>query len=113
FKDTYFYEKFERYKHYYEKEYYKFDMQVNKNHKNELFEFIDNTNIKIGKKNIKFLEIMKGNASNDNFVKNVFFRGCENINSGIDKGSPNKTQQLDKLWISNAFGSFKEEIHSE
>lgn len=118
FKDTYFYEEFSGYKDYYEKEYYKFDMQVNKikayhkNHKNELFEFIDNTNIKIGKKNIKFLEIMKGNASNDNFVKNVFFRGCENINSGIDKGSPKEEQQLNIYWLSNAFGSFKEQMNS-
>ena len=36
------------------------------------------------------------------------FTGCENINSGIDKGAPKK--QLDDLYIVNAFGTTKEEI---
>lgn len=40
----------------------------------------------------------------------VFFKGCENTNSGIDKGAPPDKQQLKNLWISNAFGSFKEKI---
>jgi len=47
-----------------------------------------------------------GNKEVKEFVKKVFLRGCENINSGIDKGSP-REQVNGTLWISNAFGSFK------
>lgn len=52
-------------------------------------------------------------ANNDNkntkeAIKKVLMRGCENINSGIDKGAPVET--LSTLWISNAFGSFKSEV---
>lgn len=39
------------------------------------------------------------------------FRGCENVNSGIDKGAPKK--QLNNLQIANAFGTTKEEIISK
>ncbi|NSW90414.1 MAG: CRISPR-associated protein Csx11 [Firmicutes bacterium] len=56
-------------------------------------------------------EIIYGDAlpeAKQNKLNNIFFRGCENINSGIDKGVPKK--QLNNLWISNAFGSFNEEI---
>ena len=35
-------------------------------------------------------------------------RGCEGVNSGIDKGAPK--DQLDELYISNAFGTFKEKV---
>lgn len=42
------------------------------------------------------------------FVENMLFHGCENINSGIDKGTPK--EKLENLRISNAFGSFKEEV---
>jgi len=48
-----------------------------------------------------------------NFVKNILFHGCENVNSGIDKGEPLEKQKLKNLWISNAFGSFKEEVKEE
>lgn len=61
------------------------------------------------KKVIDLFEIIKGKDSNEEFVKNVFFRGCENINSGIDKGYPEK-QLEETLWIANAFGSFRENI---
>ena len=51
-----------------------------------------------------------GRPEVEKFVKNIFFHGCENINSGIDKGPPPDKQQLKELWISNAFGSFKKEM---
>jgi CRISPR-associated Csx11 family protein len=59
--------------------------------------------------NLKMKEIMQGRESSSDFVQKIFFRGCENINSGIDKGSP-KEQLKNKLWISNAFGSFKKNV---
>ncbi len=53
-----------------------------------------------------------GRQEVEKIVNNIFFHGCENINSGIDKGPPPDTdnQQLKELWISNAFGSFKKEM---
>ena len=62
-----------------------------------------------GKDRINWIEFLKGKASEENFIKKIFFRGCENINSGIDKGNP-KSQLKGKLWIANAFGTFKKEI---
>ncbi|KHO62654.1 CRISPR-associated protein, Csx11 family [Thermoanaerobacter sp. YS13] len=61
---------------------------------------------------IKMKEIMQGGESSLDFVNKIFFRGCENINSGIDKGSPKK-QLEGNLWISNAFGSFKKNVESQ
>jgi len=68
---------------------------------------IVNNNIK----ELEWSEFFKGDAieknSNGNeFITKIFFRGCENINSGIDKGSP-KEQLKDIFWLSNAFGAFK------
>lgn len=62
--------------------------------------------------NLKLKEIMQGGESSLDFVKKIFFRGCENINSGIEKGSP-KEQLEGNLWISNAFGSFKKNVESQ
>jgi len=63
-------------------------------------------------KELKINEIMLGGESNNNFVKKIFFRGCENINSGIDKGNP--VEHLKPpLWLSNAFGSFKHKIEEK
>ena len=59
-------------------------------------------------RDIKIEEIMKGNQSSKKIGKQTFFRGCENINSGVDKGSPK--EQLDSLWSSNAFGSHKRKL---
>jgi len=57
-------------------------------------------------------EFFKGDNSEVDFIEKVFFRGCENINSGIDKGNP--VEQLKPpLWLSNAFGSFKHKIKEE
>lgn len=116
FKDIFGYEKFGKYNVYYNKGYYKLDMQINKisqNSNNILLDFINNADINIKNKRINFIEIMKGNVSNEEFVKKVFVRGCENINSGIDKGNPDENkQQLEILWLSNAFGSYKEQVNS-
>ena len=61
---------------------------------------------------LDWIEFFKGDASEKEFIEKIFFRGCENINSGIDKGSPNK-QLEPPLWLANAFGSFKEEINEK
>lgn len=49
-----------------------------------------------------------GDAYKHDFIDKIMFKGCENVNSGIDKGSPKR--QLDSLNIVNAFGSIKEKI---
>lgn len=61
---------------------------------------------------IDFFEFIKGSSSSEQFVKSVFFRGCENINSGIDKGAPSSGEQQLKgvLWLANAFGSFRNRV---
>ncbi len=46
--------------------------------------------------------------SKKNILNKIFFTGCENTNSGIDKGAPKN--QCNNLWISNAFGGFHQEI---
>ncbi|HSH35975.1 CRISPR-associated protein Csx11, partial [Schnuerera sp.] len=82
----------------------------------ELKDFFNKTEIKLKFKNknneieenLTLTDIVKGNVSDKGLIKNVMFRGCENINSGIDKGAPKK--QLDNLHIVNAFGTTKEEI---
>lgn len=89
-------------------------------YKEKLKEFFK-TEVKLWKfKDLTIRTIVYGNAISDvpeannisedviNFVQGVFFRGCENINSGIDKGAPK--DQLKRLWISNAFGGYKKEI---
>lgn len=84
------------------KDYYKF-------FKKELSEIDGNfekffyENIKLpDSSKVNWIEIFKGN------FKNIFFRGCENINSGIDKGFPK--EKLTSLWISSAYGSFVEDV---
>jgi len=61
---------------------------------------------------IDWQEFFKGDSSKEDLIKKIFFRGCENINSGIDKGNP-KEQLKSHLWLSNAFGSFKHKIKEE
>ena len=65
-------------------------------------------------------ELMKASENNEETsekiisIKSIFFRGCENINSGIDKGSPKESEKIkNKLFIANAFGTFKEEVFLE
>jgi len=75
--------------------------------------FFDNIEVNIDNIiQLKIKEIMLGGDSDKDFVKKIFFRGCENINSGIDKGNP--VEQLKPpLWLSNAFGSFKHKIEEK
>jgi len=108
FKSKYEFELFTSYKKYYENNHFENELK-NINQSLNLKDFIFNTNISINGENKKWAEYFKGDVSSSDIVKKVFFEGCENINSGIDKGSP-KEQLKGKLWISNAFGSFKEEV---
>jgi len=74
------------------------------------FEVVTNNQPKA--KEILWQEFFKGDSSEVEFIQKVFFRGCENINSGIDKGNP--VEQLKPpLWLSNAFGSFKHKIEEK
>lgn len=121
FKSMYGYQPFTGYKKYYE-----LDQTLGKSpfeYELEQFglkDFVFNEKVKFpfnveGKNEIKWVNFFKGDALEDieegkDFIKKIFFRGCENINSGIDKGSP--TEQLkSSLWLANAFGSFKEKIN--
>ena len=105
-------QKFSSYKDYYKNSIFEQELE---DISPQLKEFIINKivkfpfDVKNNKKELKWLEFFKGDASNEDFIKKIFFRGCEKINSGIDKGSP-KEQLKDKLWIANAFGNFKKEI---
>ena len=103
-------QKFSSYKEYYQENY--FEDELIKNINQDLRDFIFNKNVSIDKNTLKWEEFFKGDASNEDFIKEVFFRGCENINSGIDKGSP-KEKIKGKLWISNAFGSFIKEVKKD
>jgi len=80
----------------------------------ELQRFFDSIIINIDNiiQPLKIQEIILGGESNIDFVKKIFFRGCENINSGIDKGNP-VVQLKPPLWLSNAFGSFKHKIEEK
>ena len=123
FKNIFGFELFTGYRKYYEKnndlEKSPFECELEKyNFK----DFIFNEKVKFpfsidDKNEITWVSFFKGDALEDNedgkkFIDKIFFRGCENINSGIDKGSPNKQLEL-PLWLSNTFGSFKEEIKEE
>lgn len=121
FKATYGYEIFtDDYRDYWEKKKedgnrspFEIDLEnINK----KLKDFFDKQEVKIYDKNenlnkIKLTEVLKCSNSSEEVIKKVFFNGCENINSGIDKGSPKKDQQLKcGLWIANAFGSYLKEV---
>ncbi len=41
-------------------------------------------------KNLRLIDVLKGDVSDSEFINKVMFKGCENINSGIDKGAPKK-----------------------
>lgn len=103
--------KFSSYKEYVDKEFTKELESTNKG----LSDFFSKLNINLEFKqkseDIPITEIMLGGESSNDFVINVFFRGCENVNSGIDKGAPK--EQLNKLWISNGFGTFKEDVKKD
>jgi len=113
------------------RDYHKIANEINKTpfeyetEKSNLKEFIFNQKVKfpykveiVDKNNqqesdeVNLVEFIKGDSSKIDFIQKVFYRGCENINSGIDKGSP-KEQLQGNLWISNAFGSFKKNVESQ
>ncbi len=111
---------FTSYKHYYkndksnERNKSPFEIELEK-FKLKEFIYSQKVNLPFKNKEIQWKEFFKGNASKDNDfkdIKNIFIRGCENINSGIDKGSPNK-QLKPPLWSSNPFGTFKRKIEEK
>lgn len=122
FERRYGYKPFGSYKKYYKEDkgnkenVFKKDLRrVNK----ELEKFFYDTEIYFKKvKDLKLADIAYGDAiknagkdkSTEEFVSKIFFNGCENINSGIDKGPPPGRQKLDCLWIANAFGTYKEKV---
>ena len=114
FKNNYGYEVFGNYKNYFvSNNKTPFEIDLKKTDPTDNLSKFFETKVKLFDKNgnnneIEIIEIMKGDISKEDFIKKIFFRGCENINSGIDKGSPIK--QLDSLWISNAFGAHKRDI---
>ncbi|MDD3050297.1 MAG: CRISPR-associated protein Csx11 [Candidatus Cloacimonetes bacterium] len=56
-------------------------------------------------------DLLKNWRSAKNPLQKILARGCENVNSGIDKGALPDTQQIQgKLYISNAFGSSIKEM---
>jgi CRISPR-associated Csx11 family protein len=67
-----------------------------------VFDFINQHN------SMTLKDVVKGDVSGALLIKKVMFRGCENVNSGIDKGAPK--EQLKELQIANAFGTIKDEI---
>lgn len=118
------YKPFSSYKSYYQKDNdlgkspFEYELEkINSNLMNFVFETIKFPfDIENGKNEIVWNRFFRSDFLEDgeegkDFIQKIFFRGCENINSGIDKGSPNK--QLQSLWISNAFGSFKQSIEEK
>ena len=57
-----------------------------------------------------YYNMFRGRKEKRNPLSNMMLEGCEQINSGIDKGFP--IEQLNKLWLSNAVGTYKEDINS-
>lgn len=127
FEKKFGYKPFNGYRKYYQKDAsinippFEYDLnRVNIRLKNFIFNnFVEFPfNIENNKKKIKWDSFFKGDALENNeegkvFVQKIFFRGCENINSGIDKGSPQDSNKLDTLWISNAFGTFKRPVEEQ
>jgi len=108
FERQYGYKPFEDYREYFKNGIFQCDLNnVNK----QLEDLFYNTDVMLDN-GLKLSDIVYGNAAPKDkvLVHKIFFNGCENINSGNDKGSPN--QQLDELWISNAFGCFREHVHT-
>lgn len=114
FKTEYSYEIFSGYQNYYKKA---FDIDL-KRVSHELVKFFYDTEIYLSEKvgGLKLADVMYGGAIKNkdktikDFILKIFLNGCENINSGIDKGTPPNEQQLDFLRITNAFGSYKERV---
>ncbi len=111
FEKQYGYSTFSRYRKYYDiKSGTPFDIDLDKCC-SKFKPFFYNTKIDLSSINVSNLmlkDVIECDAGNNDFVKRILFRGCENINSGIDKGAPK--EELDKLYISNAFGTPIDEI---
>ncbi len=105
--------RFGGYKHYIMKDQF-FVKELNEVSSN-LCRFFKSMDINLFNNKISGFDSFKSIFDNKNFsfssklFNKIFFKGCENINSGIDKGAPK--QLLKSLWISNAFGSFKENVN--
>ncbi|NLY42563.1 MAG: hypothetical protein GX066_01015 [Clostridiaceae bacterium] len=112
--------KFSSYKHYYDKGYFCDELcEVSK----ELKDFFCGLSVdlpsydlkdkKLKDKKIKLIEFMKAGESSEDLSSEIFFRGCENINSCLDKGElvkRDKTSGIPRLFVANAFGTFKKEF---
>ncbi|WP_457566913.1 CRISPR-associated protein Csx11 [Desulfurobacterium sp.] len=102
---------FKTYKDYYAQNYFENELQ---NTNIKLKDFILKQKVKMpDNTDLYWLEFFKGDASGENIIQKIFSRGCENVNSGIDKGSPQDANQLENLWISSAFGSLKRKVNDE
>lgn len=120
FRNTYGYKKFSSYKDYFEedKDTSENNFKIDLNRvDNGLEKFFYETTVDLGLAdngaNLKLSDIVYGGESKKELVKRIMFRGCENINSGIDKGAPREEQQLAHLSISNPFGTFKEKMKED
>ncbi|WP_207876631.1 CRISPR-associated protein Csx11, partial [Clostridium sp. HV4-5-A1G] len=122
FKKEYDYGVFKYYKNYFEKvseDKCPFELDLEKAGGNGKSLLMD-TDIKIklngsktkSSENFKLVNVINGGgeAYKDNFIEKIMLKGCENINSGIDKGSPKRQLDDFNLNIANAFGSIKERI---
>ncbi|MCX7760365.1 MAG: hypothetical protein N2Z81_04185 [Hydrogenothermaceae bacterium] len=90
-----------------------FEVELEKYHLRD-FVFNKQVDLPFLQEKIEWQEFFKGDVSKEEFIQKIFFRGCENINSGIDKGSPRNDQQIKlRLWLSKAFGSFKRLIEEK
>ncbi|MGC9365333.1 MAG: CRISPR-associated protein Csx11 [Fidelibacterota bacterium] len=107
--------KFSSYKDYFNNNYF-IDEMNEVDSTGQLKNIFENNSIAAPDKNgniesVSLISCMQAGESNNNFVKKVMFRGCENINSGIDKGALPESQKIKgKLYISNAFGTHKEDV---
>jgi CRISPR-associated Csx11 family protein len=77
-----------------------------KNHKIDFFD--DNNQLK----SYNLIDdLLKNWRSAQEPLQKILARGCENVNSGIDKGALPDSQRIKgKLYISNAFGSFMQKM---
>lgn len=111
FEKQYGYSTFSEYRNYYDiKSGTPFDIDLEKCC-SKLKPFFNDTRIdlfSINGNTLKLKDVIECDAGKNDFIEKILFRGCENINSGIDKGAPK--EQLDKLYISNAFGTPVDEI---
>lgn len=74
---------------------------------------IDNINLIFNGSSINgWSDLLNNWRSGETDIHKILSRGCENVNTGIDKGSPDDCNQLKSLWVSNAFGSYLKSVES-